>query len=207
MIEAKYYRWAIYLAVFTIVYNIVEGVLAMYFGLEEDTLTLFGFGADSFVETVSALGIMQMVLRIKKDPDSKKGKSEITALKITGWCFYILVVVLVVSSLINLYKGVQPSSTLPGIIISSLSIVIMWVLIRMKIALGNKLNSPALISDAKCNQVCIYMSVVLLISSGLWMLWEIPYVDIIGTAGIIYFSIREGKEAFEKAKGLHNCAC
>lgn len=189
MIEAKYYRWALYLALFTVVYNVVEGVLAMYFGLAEDTLTLFGFGADSFVETVSALGIMQMVLRIKKDPDSKKGKSEITALKITGWCFYILVGVLLVSSCINIYQGVQPSSTLPVIIISSLSIVIMWVMIRMKISLGNKLNSPALISDAKCNQVCIYMSVVLLISSGLWMLWKIPYVDIIGTAGIIYFSI------------------
>lgn len=36
---------------------------------------------------------------------------------------------------------------------------------------------------------------------------EIGFIDILGTIGIIYFSVKEGKESFEKAKGIHACSC
>ena len=83
----------------------------------------------------------------------------------------------------------------------------MWALIYLKISIGKKLNSAPIIADAKCNQVCLYMSLVLLLSSGLWYLFKIPYVDILGTLGIIYFAYKEGKEAFAKAKGIACCGC
>ena len=60
------YYWALILAFLTVVYNILEGLIATYFGLKDETLTLFGFGADSFVETISAIGVTHMVIRIKK---------------------------------------------------------------------------------------------------------------------------------------------
>ncbi len=44
-----------FLAAFTIVYNIAEGVVALWFGFEEESISLLGFGADSFVEVFSAI--------------------------------------------------------------------------------------------------------------------------------------------------------
>jgi hypothetical protein len=49
------------------------------------------------------------------------------------------------------------------------------------------------------------MSVVLLVSSLLWWLFEIAYVDIAGTLALVYFSVAEGREAFKKARGIQDC--
>ncbi len=203
----KLYKQAFALAIFTIVYNVIEGILSAYFGVKDETLTLFGFGMDSFVETISAIGIAQMVVRIRTNPDSDKSKFEVLALKITGWCFYALSVVLLVSAVISIIEGHQPTSTVAGIVIASISILVMWALIISKKYLGKQLNSSAMIADANCNLVCVYMSVLLLLSSGLYELFQIPYIDALGALGLIYFCITEGKEAFEKAKGIHSCGC
>ncbi len=212
IIEAKHhhnqlYKWVLILAVLTIVYNIAEGFISIYFGLKDDTLTLFGFGADSLIETISAVGVTQMVFRIKWNPRSDRSQFEISALRITGWCFYILSGILCVTALVQLIEGKSPTSTIAGVIIACISILVMWALIWAKISLGRKLNSAAIIADAKCNQVCVYMSLILLAASGLWWLWKIPYVDTLGTLGIVYFSIKEGHEAFNKAHGLECDAC
>jgi len=62
----KLYKLAFGLAIFTIVYNIVEGIISTYLGYEDESLALFGFGADSFIEVISGFGIAHMVLRIRK---------------------------------------------------------------------------------------------------------------------------------------------
>jgi hypothetical protein len=46
------------------------------------------------------------------------------------------------------------------------------------------------------------MSVVLLASSLIFQLTGLGFVDVLGALGLIYFSISEGKEAFEKAADL-----
>jgi hypothetical protein len=50
------------------------------------------------------------------------------------------------------------------------------------------------------------MSLVLLASSLVYELTGFAYADVIGAAGLIYFSITEGKEAFEKVK-VKECIC
>ena len=79
------YKQAYLLSLFTIFYNIAEGVVSMLLGYEDETLTLFGFGADSFIEVMSGIGIAVMILRIRKSPSSPKTKSEMTALKNYRW--------------------------------------------------------------------------------------------------------------------------
>lgn len=71
---------------------------------------------------------------------------------------------------------------------------------------GIKLHSDPIISDANCTKICVYMSLVLLVSSLIYEFTGFAYADVIGASGLIYFSISEGKEAFEKAKGK-SCCC
>lgn len=204
--ETKLYNRAFQLSLFTIIYNILEGIVSMIMGYEDQTLTLFGFGVDSFIEVMSGIGIAVMIVRIKQNPDSPKNRFEINALKITGSAFYLLSAGLLTGVIINIIDGHKPETTLWGIIISIISILVMvWLMIAKK-KVGKKLNSEPIISDANCTKICVYMSVVLLVSSLIYELTGFVYADAIGTLGLIYFSVSEGKEAFEKAKGKM-CGC
>jgi len=206
MNEEILYRRAYALSLFTIFYNVAEGVISMLMGYEDETLTLFGFGVDSFIEVMSGIGIAVMILRIRQNPDSPKSNFEIKALKITGTAFYMLSVGLLAGIITNLINHHKPETTLWGIIISVISIVVMVWLMNAKKTVGKQLNSEAIVADSNCTRVCVYMSLVLLASSLIYEFTGFAYADVIGTAGLIYFSIAEGKEAFDKAKGKA-CAC
>ena len=80
----KLYAWASALALVTIVYNIGEGVISVLFGLEDESMSLFGFGLDSFVEVVSGIGIWHMVRRIRQNGGENPDQFEQRALRITG---------------------------------------------------------------------------------------------------------------------------
>ena len=205
--ERKLYSIALALAVFTIVYNLAEGVIATWFGYEDETLTLFGFGVDSFIELISGVGIMHMVLRIRHNPTATRDRFERTALRVTGTAFYLLVIGLVAGAAMVIYTGQKPVTTLWGVIISSVSIFVMLGLIYGKRNVGNQLHSDAILADANCTLVCVYMSVILLASSGLYELTNLPYIDAAGTLGLAWFSYREGKECFEKAASEKYCGC
>lgn len=203
--ESRYYKKVLILAIFTIVYNLAEGVISIILGVQDETLALFGFGVDSFIEVISGLGILQMVIRIGKNPGSSRTRFEITALRITGSSFFILTAGLLAGAAINLFKGHKPESTFWGIVISGISIMVMFWLYRSKIHYGKKLNSEPVIADGKCTLVCLYMSVVLLFSSAIYELTGFGWVDTIGALGLAWFSFNEGREAFEKARGKENC--
>ncbi len=203
----KLYALALGLAAFTIVYNLAEGIIATWFGYEDETLTLFGFGVDSFIEMISGIGIMHMVLRIQSNPAASPDSFERTALRITGTAFYLLVVGLVAGAALVIYLGKKPVTTFWGVVIALISIVVMLGLIYGKRYTGKRLKSDAMLADANCTLVCVYMSVILLLASGLYELTGLPYLDAAGTLGLAWFSYKEGKECFEKAASDKFCAC
>ena len=181
-------------------------MVSIFLGYEDQTLTLFGFGIDSFIEVMSGIGIAVMILRIRQHPDSPKRKFEINALKITGSAFYLLSAGLLTGVILNIIHAHKPVTTFWGIVISIVSILVMsWLMVAKRIT-GRKLNSGPILSDGNCTKICVYMSVVLLVSSLIYELTGFIYADAIGTLGLIYFSLSEGKEAFEKARG-ENCGC
>jgi len=204
--EEKLYQKAYLLSFFTIFYNLVEGIVSMLLGYEDETLALFGFGVDSFIEVMSGIGIAIMIQRIRQNPASSKSEFEIKALKITGTAFYLLSAGLLAGIVLSIVNNHKPEATFWGVIISIISIVVMVWLMNAKKSTGKKLHSDPIISDANCTRVCVYMSIVLLVSSLIYELTGFAYADVIGAAGLIYFSVSEGKEAFEKAKGK-SCDC
>lgn len=204
--EPELYKQAYWLSLFTIFYNIIEGVVSIIMGYEDETLTLFGFGVDSFIEVISGMGIAIMIMRIKQQPESPKSSFEVTALKVTGTAFYLLSAGLLAGIIVNLINHHKPETTLWGIVISLISILVMVWLMRAKKKVGKQLNSEPIIADSNCTRICVYMSLVLLGASLIYEFTGFAYADVIGTAGLIYFSVSEGKEAFEKAKGKE-CSC
>ncbi len=205
--RSRFFRWASALALITIFYNIMEGCISVFFGLQDETIALFGFGLDSFVEVVSGVGIWHMVRRMRRSEAVNHDRFEKRALQITGGAFYVLSAGLAVTSGLNMYRGSKPETTIWGIIVSVISILSMWLLIHYKMKIGKQYNSQALIADANCTKTCVYLSVVLLVSSIGYAVTGIGMVDSIGAIGIAFLSYREGREAFDKSKGNLTCGC
>ncbi len=205
--RTRFYKWASALALITIFYNIIEGCVSVFFGLQDETIALFGFVLDSFVEVVSGIGIWHMVRRMRQADTENHDSFEKRALQITGGSFYVLAVGLAVTSALNIYRGNRPETTFWGIVVSIISILSMWLLIHYKMTIGKQYNSQALIADANCSKACMYLSVILLVSSIGYAVTGIGMIDSLGAIGIAVFSYREGKEAFEKSKGNLICGC
>ena len=203
---STFYRWASALALITIFYNLIEGVVSVVFGLEDGTVALFGFGVDSFVEVISGIGIWHMVRRMRQNTGSLPDKFEATALRVTGSAFYLLSAGLVATAAVNLYRGQKPETTFWGIVVSVISIVSMLFLMKYKVKIGKRFNSRALLADAACTKTCIYLSVVLLAASLGFEFTGIGMLDSLGAAGIAFLSFKEGREAFGKARG-ETCSC
>lgn len=202
------YRTAFILSIITILYNILEGAVSAYFGYADETLVLFGFGIDSFIEVLSGIGIAHMIIRFRNNHFEEENRFEKTALVITGVSFYILAAGLAVTVLINIFTQHRPETGFWGIIISLVSIATMYFLMKVKISVGTRLQSRPILSDAGCTKVCLYMSVILLASSAVFQLTGISFFDSIGAAGLAYYSYREGRECFEKSGDPDSsCSC
>lgn len=202
----RLYRTAAILAGITIGYNLLEGIISIAFGVGDETLALFGFGVDSFVEVISGIGILHMVLRLQRDGTANPDTFEQRALRITGTGLYVLAAGLVATAVIAIATGNKPETTVAGAVIALVSIVSMWLLIRAKMSVGRALQSAAIIADAACTRTCLYLSIALLVASVGYELTGIGALDAIGALAIAVFAFREGREAFQKAKGIACCS-
>ena len=204
--KEKLYRLASALALVTVVYNLLEGALSSWLGYADETLALFGFGLDSFVEVISGAGIWHMVRRQRESIDVDHDLFERRALKITGGGFYLLAAGLAVSGGYDGFSGHAPKTTVWGIVVACVSILSMWLLNRYKVRVGKALGSQALLADAACTRVCLYLSVILLVSSAGYQLTGVAWLDAAGAFAISWFCLKEGREAFAKARGV-SCCC
>lgn len=205
--KANLYKLASALALITIFYNIIEGIVSVSFGIKDETIALFGFGVDSFVEVISGVGIWHMLRRSRQYGDEKLDRFEKDALRVTGTAFYILTTGLVITAAVNLYQGNKPETTLWGILISVVSILTMWALIHYKTKVGKQLDSEAILADAACTKICIQLSLILLFASAGYELTGIGWFDSVGALLIAWLSFREGRESFQKARGDTACGC
>lgn len=203
--SSRLWRAAWLLSLFTIIYNIVEGVVSIWFGYDDETLALFGFGVDSIIEVISAIGVAHMVVRLRRHGSERRDAFERTSLRVTGVSFYALTGTLVATSVLSIATGHRPETTLSGLVVSLISIAFMWALIRAKVRVGTALTSAPIIADANCSKVCLRMSVVLLASSALYAAFAIPLVDALGALGLAWYAFHEGRECFDKARGLECC--
>jgi divalent metal cation (Fe/Co/Zn/Cd) transporter len=194
------------LALFTIGFNLLEGVVSIWLGAADETLALFGFGVDSFIEVMSAVGVWHMIGRIRNNGGETRDAFEQRALRITGLAFYLLTIGLVLTASVSLARQHKPETTLWGIVVSIVSISIMWLLIHHKTRVGLALDSPAIMADAACSRACVYLSAVLLLSSLGFQLTGIGSLDAIGAFAIAWLAGKEGRESFAMAKGL-SCSC
>ncbi|HLP31292.1 MAG TPA: hypothetical protein VK150_08015, partial [Geothrix sp.] len=145
-------RRALWLSALTIVYNLAEGLVSMAFGWADDSIALFGFGADSFIEVASALLVLWKLL------DHGNLARERKATRAIGWLFLALTAGIAGGALLQLTAQRHPPTTVPGLVISLLSLSFMVFLWRAKLQAARALDSATVAADAACSLACIQLS-------------------------------------------------
>lgn len=176
---------------FTIAWNALEGVTAVVAGAIAGSISLVGFGIDSFIEVTSG---SVLLWRMSVDAEVQRRElNERRALRIVGVCFLLLAAYIAYESVLDLWARRAPEHSIPGIVLACVSLVVMPLLSRAKRKVGSALGSAAMHADAKQTEFCTYLSAILLAGLllntffGLW--WADPaaaliMVPIIGKEGI-----------------------
>ena len=195
---------AIKLEIFTVFWNIVEGILAIWFGLQADSIALMGFGIDSFIETVSASIVWwRLNEELKEATTEKVDRAERLASKIAGSLLLILAVYVACDALRRLFGyGEHPRESPFGIITTIIAPVVMFILSKSKLKTAAKLNSKALKTDAVETMCCAWLSITTLGGLILNILFGWWWADSIAALILVPLITREGIEAM---RGEENC--
>jgi divalent metal cation (Fe/Co/Zn/Cd) transporter len=149
---------------FTIAYNLLEGLVSLYFGLTEGSIALAGFGADSFIEVFSAALVLWR-FRSETAGACVSVERERRATLGIGALFVALAAATAAGAWMQLRDGSHPATTAPGLVISALSFGFMFFLWRAKSRLAAALDSATVLKDASCSLACIKLSSVLFVGS------------------------------------------
>ena len=198
-------RRALWLAGLTIGYNLIEGLVSMHFGWADDSVALFGFGADSFIEVASALLVLWKLLDHGNLARERKATGAI------GWLFLWLGAGVAGGALLQLAGRRHPPTTVPGLVISVLSLAFMVFLWRAKRTAARALDSATVAADAACSRACIQLSAVLFLGSLVYLarpaLW---WADAVAALALALLIAREGLGMVRAARSAcftGGCGC
>ena len=186
------------LAYITIIWNSLEGIIAVAAGLLAGSIALVGFGFDSVIEVSSGAIILWRLV--------KGEEQERLALRLVGFSFLALAAYVALDAGKSLWFREPPETTYVGIAIAALSLVVMPVLARAKRNVARSLNSRALEADSRQTDLCAYLSAILLggliLNAALGWWWADP------VAGLVMVPIiaKEGVEAL-RGKTCDDCQC
>jgi divalent metal cation (Fe/Co/Zn/Cd) transporter len=191
---------ALRLEYFTVAYNVVEAIASIIFGSAAASIALVGFGLDSIVESLSAIILIWRLRQHENSSHEKEERIEKNAQQFVAVTFFILGIYVLYESVSKLLTHEIAQPSLAGIIIASMSIIVMPILAWRKQVIGTAIGSKALIADSKETITCAFLSVALLIgllANYLFGFWQAdPVVGFI----IVIFLFREGFEGWNESR-------
>jgi divalent metal cation (Fe/Co/Zn/Cd) transporter len=184
---------------FTIGWNSFEGLVAVVAGVLAGSVSLVGFGVDSFIEVASGSALLW---RMSMDADAHRREHiERITLRIVGACFLALAAYVAFEAIRDLLIRSAPEHSLPGILLACVSLVVMPMLSRAKRRVATGMQSAAMHADAKQTEFCTYLSAILLGGLLLNMIWGLWWADPIAALVMVPIIVKEGVE------GVRGDAC
>jgi len=175
---------------FTITWNLLEGLVAVIAGAIAGSISLVGFGVDSFIEVTSGAALLW---RMSVDAEvHRRERIERGTLRMVGACFLSLAAYVGYEAASNLVERKAPEHSLPGIILACVSLVVMPLLSRAKQRVGAHLKSAAMNADAKQTEFCTYLSAILLGGLILNMVSDLWWADPVAALIMVPIIAKEG---------------
>jgi len=187
----------------TLVWVLGEAVVAISAGIGAHSLSLLAFGADSLIEAFSACVLLWRLNVELRAGQAFSADAERKASRISGVLLFALAAYVVASAAWGLWAGEGQAFSRLGLAVTAATIPVMYLLARRKLAIAERISSRALRADAMESLTCGWLSFVVLagllaqLTLGAW------WVDSVTALAIVYFLIREGREAW----AVEECGC
>jgi divalent metal cation (Fe/Co/Zn/Cd) transporter len=188
---------------FTIGWNMLEGLVAVVAGTVAGSISLVGFGIDSFIEVTSGAAL---VWRMAVDAEvHKRERYEKNALKVVSLCFLGLATYIAYESATDLFRKRAPEHSLPGIVLACASLGVMPLLSRAKRKVASKLGSAAMHADSKQTEFCAYLSAILLGGLAINALFGLWWADPVAALAMAPVIAKEGIDGL-RGKTCQECS-
>lgn len=183
---------------FTLLWNMLEAVVAIASGLIAGSAALVGFGVDSVIESSSGAA---MLWRLREGERGERREAK--ALKFVGISFLLLAGYVAFDGAKALIMREAPETSYVGIVLAALSVIVMPILARAKRRVAASLNSRAMQADSRQTDICAYLSVILLAGLGLNALLGWWWADPVAALVMVPIIAKEGVEALRG----ETCGC
>lgn len=189
-------RTVVWLQSITLIWMLVECVVSLYGAISAHSPALMAFGADSFVELLSATVVLLAIV-----PSFSLTKDR--AVRLAGVLLFILAGVVVLVTLLSLLYRVQPETSCSGIAITIAALLVMPLLAWTKRRVARRTNNRALAADAVQSATCAYLAAITLVGLGINAIWHIHWVDSAAALLVLPILIIEGRRALRG----ESCGC
>jgi divalent metal cation (Fe/Co/Zn/Cd) transporter len=181
----------------TIGWMAIEAAVAVASGIAAHSITLIAFGLDSVIELASAGVLIWRLSHELRFGREISERAETIARRIAGGLLFALAAYVVLAAGWSLRRGGGEAFSWPGLAVALLSIPIMLVLARRKLALADQLGSRALRADAAESIACLWLSVVVVVGLLAQLAFRAWWIDSVTSLAIVWFLVKEGREAWE----------
>lgn len=187
--------------VLTVGWMVIEAAIAIVAGIAARSVALTAFGVDSGVELFSSAVVLHRLLqRSESEERGSLSGGERRASRLVGYALYGLIAYIVLSAAVSIGLRIEPQRSPVGIALTVASLAIMAVLWRWRLALAERLGSPALRGDAACSMVCLYMAAVALAGLVLNQLFGLWWADPLAAIALVWWIRGEAREAVEAGR-------
>jgi divalent metal cation (Fe/Co/Zn/Cd) transporter len=194
-------RIGLWLVAATMAYNVLEGVLAVWTGLNARSIALVGFGLDSFIECAAAAALFWRLGLEARGADSERiERSERRVHRFVGGTFLTLALYVLIQAGWTLWHQEAVSESRIGIVLAVASLIVMPLVSWGKFHVANAVSSAALRAEAKETLACSWLSLTLLLGlvanalAGWW--WADPITALLMMPWLV-------KEGIEGVRGEH----
>ncbi len=201
-------RLGVWIELLSLLWMIVEASIAITTGFATHSVSLEGFGIDSIIELIAGGVLLWRLLAeqqggsVEVVEQAERRASWITAISLFGLALYIIA-----SGAFALLTQSRPEASWWGVGLAIAAAIIMPLLWQSKLRVAKRIGSAALKADAMCSVTCAYMSFTLLAGLLLNKFFGLWWADPLAALALVYFIVREGREAMHEARTGETCTC
>jgi divalent metal cation (Fe/Co/Zn/Cd) transporter len=190
-------RHGLRLEILTVGWNVIEGVVSICAAIVAGSVALLGFGFDSFVETTSGAILIWRLRAERRARDHEAiERLDHRARRLVGVSLFLLAAYVAFDAVKSLLMRERPAPTTVGIVVTSISLVVMWWLARAKRRTAAALGSRALEADSFQTTACFWLSLITLTGIALNAALGWWWADPVAALGMVPFLVKEGREAW-----------
>ncbi len=173
----------------TLAWNVAGMVVLAVAAVAARSVALAGFGLDSLIE----IGASTVVIWELSGSGAERQRR---GLRLIGYAFAALAVYLLVQSTVVLVTGYHPRHSMPGIIWTAVTAVVMFALASGKARTGRALGNPVLQTEGRVTMIDGILAAAVLaglvLNAGLGWWWADPAAGYV----LVYYATREVRKIF-----------